>query len=359
MKYIGLDCHKFYDFATLINSETGEVRSKKLAHTKEEFKAFIGDRSNSRMVIESCWNWSKTYELAKDLVDEVILAHPLKIKAIASAKIKTDAIDSRTLAQLLKADLIPQAHLREADNRIKQKVIRHRAFMVAMRTRVKNKVNDLVDNRLLTTAVEETKPKNLFSKRGKGENGVAWLKSLEWFVEEDKKIFESAMRLIEQLSREISASNLMVEEIFKKDKDAQLLYTIPGIGKTLAVLISTEIDGIGRFKSASRLSSYAGLVPSTHSSGGKTYHGKIVLEGNRWLRWALIEAVVPASYADAGIRQRLEVLRKIKKANVAKTIMARWLLKVVYHVLKEGRPYVPSELINSGRSRLLKALASS
>jgi len=359
MKYIGLDCHKQYDFATLIDSETGEVKSKKLAHTMEEFKAFIGGKSNSRMVIESCWNWYKTYELAKDLVDEIILAHPLKIKAIASAKIKTDAIDSQTLAQLLKADLIPQAHLREADNRVKQKVIRHRAFMVAMRTRFKNKVNDLVNNRLLSPTVEEAKPKNLFSKRGKGENGVAWLKSLEWSVEEDKKIFESAMRLIEQLSQEISVSNRMIDDIYRRDKDAQLLATIPGIGKTLAVLISTEIDGIGRFKSPSRLCSYAGLVPSTHSSGGKTYHGKMILEGNRWLRWALIEAVVPASYADAGIKQRLEALRRIKNANVAKTIMARWLLKVVYHVLKDGRPYVPSELRDVSRSRLSIALASS
>jgi transposase len=310
------------------------------------------------MVIESCWNWSKTYELAKDLVDEVILAHPLRMKAIASAKIKTDAIDSRTLAQLSKADLIPQAHLREADNQAKQETIRHRAFMVAMRTRVKNKVNDLVNNRLLPPAVEETKPKNLFSKRGKGENGVAWLKSLEWSVE-DKEIFESAMRLIEQLSHEISVSNRMIDEIYKRDKDAQLLYTIPGIGKTLAVLISTEIDGIGRFKSPSRLCSYAGLVPSTHSSGAKVYHGKMILQGNRWLRWALIEAVVPASYADVGIRQRLEALRKVKNANVAKTIMARWLLKVVYHVLKDGRRYEHSELRDASRSRLSIALASS
>ncbi len=217
MKYIGLDCHKQYDFATLIDSETGEIRSKKLSHKKEEFQSFIGGRRNTKMVIESCWNWSKTYELAKNLVDEVILAHPLKIKAIASAKIKTDAIDSRTLAQLLKADLIPQAHLREADNRIKQKVIRHRSFLVAMRTKFKNKVNDLVSNRILPSAIEETKPKNLFSKVGKRENGVPWLKSLEWPVEEDKRVFESSMRLIEQLSAEIAVSNTMINELFKKN----------------------------------------------------------------------------------------------------------------------------------------------
>lgn len=275
------------------------------------------------------------------------------------AKVKTDAIDSRTLAQLLKADLIPQAHLRKAENRAKQKVVRHRAFLVAMRTRIKNRIHDLVNNQLLPMEVLRTKPKNLFSKRGKGENGVEWLKSLEWSREEDRRIFESAMRLIEHLSREISASNQMVEEIYKKDKDAQLLSTIPGIGKTLAVLISTEIDGIGRFSSPSRLCSYAGLVPSTRSSGGKTYHGKITLEGNRWLRWALVEAVVPASYADTEIRTRLNALRKIKNANVAKTIMARRLLKVVYHVLKQGRPYVPADLADRTPGRLSIALAGS
>jgi hypothetical protein len=100
-------------------------------------------------------------------------------------------------------------------------------------------------------------------------------------------------------------------------------------------------------------------VPTTHSSGGKTYHGKITLEGNKWLRWALMEAVVPASYTDCEIRNRLDALRKIKNTNVAKTIMARWLLKVVYHVLKEGRPYIRAHPADTTRSRLSKALASS
>jgi transposase len=99
MKYIGLDCHKQYDHATMIDTETGGIKTKRLAHIKEEFREFIGDRIGTRMVIESCRDWSKTYELSEDLVEEVILAHPLKVKAIASAKIKADAISSRTLAQ--------------------------------------------------------------------------------------------------------------------------------------------------------------------------------------------------------------------------------------------------------------------
>lgn len=54
----------------------------------------------------------------------------------------------------------------------------------------------------------------------------------------------------------------------------------------------------------------------------------------------MVEAAVPASYAGAEIKKRLDILRKTKGANVAKTAVARWLLKVVYHILKERRPYI-------------------
>jgi transposase len=93
--------------------------------------------------------------------------------------VKTDTIDSRILAQLLVANLIPEAHLRRVDNQIKQTMIRHRAFLVAMRTRVRNRINDIVNSQLLPTEMLATKPKNLFANRGKGENGVEWLKSLQ------------------------------------------------------------------------------------------------------------------------------------------------------------------------------------
>ena len=54
MKYIGLDCHKQYDHATMIDTETGEVRSRRLAHTQGEFKEFLGDGASTKMAIESC-----------------------------------------------------------------------------------------------------------------------------------------------------------------------------------------------------------------------------------------------------------------------------------------------------------------
>lgn len=89
MKYVGLDCHKKYDHATMIDREIREIKAKRLTHIKEDFAEFIGEKGDTRLVMESCWNWCKTYELVKYLVEEVTLAHPLKVRAIALTKIKS------------------------------------------------------------------------------------------------------------------------------------------------------------------------------------------------------------------------------------------------------------------------------
>lgn len=96
--------------------------------------------------------------------------------------------------------------------------------------------------------------------------------------------------------------------------------TIPGIGEFFARLIDAEIDDVGRFRSAKKLAAYAGIVPSTYSSGGKTYHGRIIKQGNKWLRWAFIEAVTPAVAHDPVLKQQYEHL-KTKGANQPKS---RW-----------------------------------
>jgi transposase len=81
-------------------------------------------------------------------------------------------------------------------------------------------------------------------------------------------------------------SRRMREEAIE-DEDARLLMTIPGISYYSALLIAGEIGDISRFPDSDHLVSYAGLSPSTHSSGGRTYHGPITEQGSRYLRWIL------------------------------------------------------------------------
>jgi len=146
------------------------------------------------------------------------------------------------------------------------------------------------------------------------------------------------LSLIETLDEKIKLAEKLIGKELRRDEICRLLETLPGVGKILAVTIRYEIDDIGRFLSAQKLCSYAGLVPSTYSSGGKTYQGKITKQGNRWLRWAMIEAAQQASRIDpwlAEVFQRIEKKGK-KKARVA---VARKLLGVVYRVWNEKRPY--------------------
>jgi transposase len=117
---------------------------------------------------------------------------------------------------------------------------------------------------------------------------------------------------------------------------------MPGLGPVLAAVVAIELDGIERFRSPAKLCAYAGLVPTTHASGGKVYHGRLLPFCNRYLRWAFIEAAWTAVGYDGyfGTLYSSHSARG-KKANVAITIVARRLCQIAWHLLHEHRDYQP------------------
>jgi transposase len=108
---------------------------------------------------------------------------------------------------------------------------------------------------------------------------------------------------------------------------------------TFSVLVAKEIDDIGRFRDEKKLCAYAGLVPSTYASGGKVFHGRFTKTGNKWLKWAFIEAVQPTISCDADLFAYYERLKMKKGANAAKVATACRLLTIVYRVLSQERLY--------------------
>ena len=81
-----------------------------------------------------------------------------------------------------------------------------------------------------------------------------------------------------------------LEGLLEESAAVKFVRSLPGMGPILAAVVVTEIDGIERFPSAQKLCGYVGLCPSTHSSGGKTFQGKLLPHCNKWLRWAFVEA---------------------------------------------------------------------
>jgi transposase len=154
-------------------------------------------------------------------------------------------------------------------------------------------------------------------------------------------LLEALLKTYRHLETRIHESTAFVEKLYEKSREAQLVRTIPGFGKFLSVLVTVEIADLTRFADAAHLHAYAGVIPSIHSSGDRTHHGKIIKAGNRWLRWAAVEAVWPAIRADFDLRCFYERLARGKGMNKTKVATARRLLTIIYKVLKEERNYVP------------------
>jgi len=335
MNYMGIDHHKQYSYITLMD-ERGEVlRSGKVSNLVGELEKFLNGIDEAKAVIEAGRSSYAMVDVLDEMGVEVIVAHPKEVKAIAKAKIKTDKRDSYILAHLLRTDLIPEVYKRSRENRGYQRVLRQRAFYVGSLTRVKNRIRALLAQQAEEVREEILRVKNLF-----GEEGMKVLTELV-LPEGDKKLLDSLLKTYRHLDARRRETHGLVEKLYLEMPEARLIQTVPGFGVFLSVLVAVEIADVGRFEEEGKLHCYAGVIPSTHSSGDRTYHGRIIRDGNRWLRWAVVEAVWPAVRADFDIRLHYERRKKRKGANMAKVATARRLLTIIYRMLKENRAYIP------------------
>jgi transposase len=116
--------------------------------------------------------------------------------------------------------------------------------------------------------------KNIFSQKG-----LVSLMEVD-FPSPDKDLLESLIKMHRDLEKRIKESDGLVRDLYRELQEVQLINTVPGFGEFLSVLVATEIADIKRSESVEKLHSYAGVIPSTYSSGERTYHGKIIKAGN-------------------------------------------------------------------------------
>jgi transposase len=261
---------------------------------------------------------------------EVILSHPLKTRLIAESRIKTDLVDSKVLAELLRLDALPVSYVPPEEISSLREMVRRRAYLVRERTKLRVKIRDcLVYNGIRRTKDADSEESNgLFTI-----DGVKWLQSL------NLEPVNMYLRILESLDREIDALSDVLKEKASDDEDVKLLTTIPGIGYYSALLIKSEIGEIVRFPKGEKLCSYAGLVPSVRASGGYAKYGSITKQGSKWLRWIIVEAAHSHAKHDTSISRFYHSLAQRKGKQVAAVATARKLLLCCYSVLKNRRPY--------------------
>ena len=331
MIYVGVDLHLRLCSMTVLDASGRILQQRFVPNLPESLQTFFqtwkspGTEEKVSVAVEACGFWPAFVEVVEPLVERVVLVHPAKVKAIASAKLKNDRVDSATLAQLLRANLLPEAWKADAATRDLRQMLRTRLALVEDRTRHKNHVHAI-----LHQSGWHQPTSDLFGKAGR-----AWLATLS-LRPAARQALETSLRMVEFLDREVQLVDEPLRQRARQDPDARCLMTIPGIGPFTALMLKAEIGDIRRFPDKRSLYNYAGLVPVIRESGGHQRRGGITHAGSRRLRWVMSEAAMIAARYSAAARGWFERLARRKHPHLARTALARKLLGAVWALWTHG-----------------------
>ena len=307
-------------------SEQGELTlSRRIVNDRDTFLELLGDPESAHVVLEATYGWEWLAELLEEAGYDLHLAHPLRTRAIAAARVKTDAIDAKTLAHLLRTGFLPEAYIAPRELRDLRELLRHRATLTRMRSAVKNRVHAILAKHGIADEHSD-----LF-----GKGGREFLEQLP-LRDAPRRRLDSLMSLICDFDREIEATTREIEDQARADDRVDVLTQIRGVGRYTAMLIIAEIGDITRFPTARHVCSWAGLAPSVRSSDGKARLGHITRQGSPALRWALVEAAQKITTGSGPLREKFERIAKRRGRKIAKVAVAREILTLSYYGLRDG-----------------------
>jgi transposase len=325
--YVGIDIHRDYGVACVQDPKGKVVNEFRFGNDIEGINKIKEKLSgnNTHIAIESTGNmWVVLWDKLEETEFDLHLVHPLKTKAIASNKLKSDKLDAKMLAKLLRGDMLVCSYVPPRDVRDERESVRLRASLVRLRTQVINKIRSIFHK---------------YCIKYKGslhyKSGMEFLETLE-LRPVDMSAIKSYLATLQTLNSEIELVN---SEIAATDiEEVRLLMSIPGIDYYSAVLIYSEIGDISRFPSHNKLASWTGLVPSMHQSGTSFYNGRITKEGSKRLRWILIQCAHTSIRTNSKINEFYTKIAKRRGEKKAVVAVARKLVKIIYAVLSSGHP---------------------
>jgi transposase len=241
-------------------------------------------------------------------------------------------IDAEVLARMRLAGLIPEVYPKSIEQREQALLVRHRARLVRMRTSTVNRIHAELD--AVGLRIERGR---LLTKEGR-----QWLREQAWalFGPEQRCLIRTHESVIKGLGKMIRGLDRRIERMGEEIPAVSMLRTIPGIGPYRGLLIATELSPIGRFPTPKHVVSYAGLAPTSASSGLRPVRsGHIPAGANRWLRGALVRGVVshlqqaPESWMSAYYVEQKQRLGW----RTARVAAARKLARAIHAMLRTGQ----------------------
>jgi transposase len=326
MNSVGIDLHRKRSHVAVIDEEGTETLSRRITNDPATFLELLAElEGDSEIALEATYGWEWLADLLQDAGYELHLAHPLRTKAIASARVKTDAVDARTLAYLLRADLLPEAYIAPRELRDLRDLLRHRVALTRMRSALKNRAGSVLAKQGVDRPFSD-----MF-----GPAGLRFLEALE-LPEGPRRRLDSTLRLIADFTREIDLTSREIDVRAKADPYVEVLCQIRGVGRYIAMLVIAEVGDVTRFQTARRLCSWAGMTPTVRSSDMRTRLGHISHQGSPALRWALVEAAQHAARGGGPLRDAFERISRRRGRQVAKVAVARKILTLCFYGLRDG-----------------------
>jgi transposase len=306
-------------------TETGDVLETTRISNDPEYLRRVMERAGEHpeVVLEACYGWYWAADTLAELGASVHLAHPLGVKAFEYRRVKNDELDSKDLADLLRMGRLPEAWIAPPPVRELREIVRHRAKLVAMRSRCKAQIHAVLAN--LGVQVSMT---DLF--------GVAGRELLDRAVAPApyRARIDSLLRVIDTLEFEIEVFAGLARVRLLADPGYTALRTIPGIGEVLAAVFVAEIGDVHRFAGPDKLASWCGMTPKHRESDTRVHRGRITKQGSRLVRWAAVESVqtLPKTTAVGAMRDRIADRRG---RNIGVVAAAHKQLGYVFYALRD------------------------
>lgn len=335
--FFGCDTHKRYSVFDWMGDRGQSGIPVRIENTRALFRRYLNSLPpGSPIALETVGHWYWIVDEMEKAGHVPQLTHAAKAKLMMGQINKTDKLDAHALALMLRNGTLPVVWIPPGELRDQRELPRMRMALIQMRTKFKNRVHATLSK----YALEIAEVSDIFGVRGR-QLLKDRLGELPPYTRES---VETQLELLDQVETHICWCEKKVEEVVKKTPAMALLITLPGVGSILAVVIAMEIGEVRRFPSPHHLASYAGTVPRIRESGGKSFHGKVRPDVNRYLKWALVEAasIVVMNQGHWSNRHVVRLYKRIKeRKGHAKAVVAvaRHLAEAAFWVLKRNEPY--------------------
>ena len=329
--YCGIDLHTKKMYICILDGTGETVSHQNIRTDPEAFLSVIAAyREDIVVAVECMFTWYWIADLCASEGIPFVLGHALYMKAIHGGKSKNDKIDSHKIAVLLRGGMLPQSYVYPARMRATRDLLRRRNHLVRKRAELLAHIQNTRHQYNLEDPLGRiAKPKNRQGVVERFDNPC-----VQKSIAVNLEIISAYDRILERLERDIIQT--------ANEHDAlsyNLLKTIPGVGRILALILLYEVENIDRFPRVQDFVSYARLVKCAKESNGKKYGTSGKKIGNVHLKWAFSEAAVLFLKGNEAGKRYLDRLSSKHGKGKALSILAHKLGRAAYFMLKDKKAF--------------------